>query len=183
MLEKTSKEGQAKNGKTKGRYKERHTGRTAGIAQKKIRIQPAGNRRSSGCHQTDDFQLGVRAGAPALDKAAELAGIYRISLDELAGNFQGSHETAKERKDLHILKKLTGKKCRLEYLDQTEAAIDDLLRNTQVRILDVNECWMRIEYERRREGTFRQKETVVKLVELSKITGAVLTVETEVENG
>lgn len=42
---------------------------------------------------------------------------------------------------------------------------------------------MRIEYERRREGTFRQKETVVKLVELSKITGAVLTVETEVENG
>ena len=29
-------------------------------------------------------------GAPALDKAAELAGIYRISLDELAGNFQGS---------------------------------------------------------------------------------------------
>ncbi len=28
-----------------------------------------------------------------------------------------------------------------------------------------------------------QKETVVKLVELSKITGAVLTVETEVENG
>lgn len=122
-------------------------------------------------------------GAPALDKAAELAGIYRISLDELAGNFQGSHETAKERKDLHILKKLTGKKCRLEYLDQTEAAIDDLLGNTQVRILDVNECWMRIEYERRREGTFRQKETVVKLVELSKITGAVLTVETEVENG
>ena len=53
----------------------------------------------------------------------------------------------------------------------------------RVRILDVNECWMRIEYERRREGTFRQKETVVKLVELSKITGAVLTVETEVENG
>lgn len=74
-------------------------------------------------------------GAPALDKAAELAGIYRISLDELAGNFQGSHETAKERKDLHILKKLMGKKCRLEYLDQTEAAIDDLLGNTQVRIL------------------------------------------------
>lgn len=91
MLEKTSKEGQAKNGKTKGRYKERHTGRTAGI--------------------------------------------------------------------------------------------DDLLGNTRVRILDVNECWMRIEYERRREGTFRQKETVVKLVELSKITGVVLTVETEVENG
>lgn len=122
-------------------------------------------------------------GAPTLDKAAELAGIYRISLDELAGNLQGSHETAKGRKDLHILKKLTGKKCRLEYLDQTEAATSDLLGNTQVRILDVNECWMRIEYERRREGTFRQKETVVKLVELSKITGAVLTVETEVENG
>ena len=27
-------------------------------------------------------------GAPTLDKAAELAGIYRISLDELAGNFK-----------------------------------------------------------------------------------------------
>lgn len=122
-------------------------------------------------------------GAPTLDKAAELAGIYRISLDELAGGAAERSGAQKKRKDLHILKKLTGKKCRLEYLDQTEAATSDLLGNTQVRILDVNECWMRIEYERRREGTFRQKETVVKLVELSKITGAVLTVETEVENG
>ena len=50
-----------------------------------------------------------------------------------------------------------GKKCRLEYLDQTEAAIDDLLGNTQVRILEVNDEWMRIEYERRREGTLRRK--------------------------
>ena len=122
-------------------------------------------------------------GAPTLDKAAELAGIYRISLDELAGGAAERSGTQKKTKDLHILKKLMGKKCRLEYLDQTEAAIDDLLGNTQVRILDVNECWMRIEYQRRREGTLRQKETVVKLVELSKITGAVLTVETEVENG
>ena len=45
-------------------------------------------------------------GAPALDKAAELAAIYQISLDELAG-------LADEREapgvDLHILKKLEGR--------------------------------------------------------------------------
>ena len=54
-------------------------------------------------------------GAPALDKAAELAAIYQISLDELAG-------LADEREapgvDLHILKKLEGRRCQLEFTEE-----------------------------------------------------------------
>ena len=52
-------------------------------------------------------------GAPTLDKAAELAGIYRISLDELAGGAADRSGAQKKTKDLHVLKKLMGKKCRL----------------------------------------------------------------------
>lgn len=120
-------------------------------------------------------------GAPALDKAAELARIYQISLDDLAGNTVEIHVSGKTAVDLHVLKKLTGRICRLEYADDTEAAVDELLGDTKVRILDVNENWIRIEYERRREGTFLQKETVVKLMDVSMIAGAALEAEVEEE--
>lgn len=118
-------------------------------------------------------------GAPTLDKAALLAEIYQISLDDLAGNTVEIHVAGKTAGDLHVLKKLTGKMCRLEYVDHTEAAVDELLGDTKVRILDVNENWIRIEYERRRSGTLRQKETVVKLLDASMIIGAVLEAEVE----
>lgn len=118
-------------------------------------------------------------GAPTLDKAALLAGIYQISLDDLVGNTVEIH-VAGNKKNLHVLKKLTGKICRLEYLDHTEAAVDDLLGDTKVRILDVNENWIRIEYERRRKGIHRQKETVIKLMDVSMIAGAVLEAEVEI---
>lgn len=41
----------------------------------------------------------------------------------------------------------------------------------EVKILDINEEWIQIEYERRKEGTAFQKEKVVKLVDLSLIAG------------
>jgi hypothetical protein len=52
-----------------------------------------------------------------------------------------------------------------------DEAASDLSGALEVRILDVNEEWIKIEYERRKEGTIFQKETVVKLVDLSLITG------------
>ena len=45
-------------------------------------------------------------GAPSLDKAVELAGIYHISLDDLAGNRVEIAAKEKKPKDLHILKNL-----------------------------------------------------------------------------
>ncbi|WP_418541125.1 helix-turn-helix domain-containing protein [Massilistercora timonensis] len=117
-------------------------------------------------------------GAPALDKAAELAAIYQISLDELAG-------LADEREapgvDLHILKKLEGRRCQLEFTEENtmDAMMDGLLDNANVRILEVGDRRVRIEYERRKEDAMFQKETVVREVEHSMIIGVSFAEEKE----
>ena len=117
-------------------------------------------------------------GAPALDKAAELAAIYQISLDELAG-------LADEREapgvDLHILKKLEGRRCQLEFTEENtmDAVMDGLLDNANVRILEVGDRWVRIEYERKKEDAMFQKETVVREVEHSMIIGVSFAEEKE----
>nr|WP_106789044.1 helix-turn-helix transcriptional regulator [Massilistercora timonensis] len=117
-------------------------------------------------------------GAPALDKAAELAAIYQISLDELAG-------LADEREapgvDLHILKKLEGRRCQLEFTEENtmDAVMDGLLDNANVRILEVGDRRVRIEYERRKEDAMFQKETVVREVEHSMIIGVSFAEERE----
>ncbi len=117
-------------------------------------------------------------GAPALDKAAELAAIYQISLDELAG-------LADEREapgvDLHILKKLEGRRCQLEFTEENtmDAVMDGLLDNANVRILEVGDRRVRIEYERRKEDAMFQKEMVVREVEHSMIIGVSFAEEKE----
>lgn len=128
-------------------------------------------------------------GAPALDKAAELAAIYRISLDELAG-LAGEREATGEDApkapavDLHILKKLEGRRCQLEFTEENtiDAVMDGLLNNANVRILEVGERRVRIEYERKKEDAMFQKETVVREVEHSMIIGASFVEENEKEN-
>ena len=117
-------------------------------------------------------------GAPALDKAAELAVIFEVSLDELAG-------LAGERKepgsDLHILKKLEGRRCQLEFAEENamDAVMDGLLDNANVRILEVGDRWVTIEYERTKEDAMFQKETVVRKVERAMIIGASFAEEKE----
>ena len=111
-------------------------------------------------------------GAPALDKACELARIYKISLDELVGNEVRNRVEKQKEKDIHVLKKLTGRTCILDCSDWYVLLLDgaeDASGNIRVRILDVNEAWMKIEYTRRKEGTIFQKETVQRVVDLSKI--------------
>ena len=117
-------------------------------------------------------------GAPALDKAAELAAIYQISLDELAGL---ADEREAPEEDLHILKKLEGRRCQLEFTEENtmDAVMDGLLDNANVRILEVGDRWVRIEYERKKEDAMFQKETVVREVEHSMIIGASFVEEKE----
>ncbi len=113
-------------------------------------------------------------GAPALDKACELARIYKISLDELVGNEVRNRVEKQKEKDIHVLKKLTGRTCILDCSDWDVLLLDgaeDASGNIRVRILEVNEAWMKIEYTRRKEGTIFQKETVQRVVDLSKIQG------------
>lgn len=112
-------------------------------------------------------------GAPALDKALELARIYNISLDDLAGNDVGVVTKEKKNRDNHVLKSLIGKTVRLECSDMDlllEAGFD-MGANGKVRLLDVNDEWLRIEYTRTKENSLFQKEKVINLIELSAVQG------------
>lgn len=114
-------------------------------------------------------------GAPALDKAYDLARIYKISLDDLIGNEVRSMAENQKEKDIHVLKKAIGRICILDCSDWDvllwDGTEEDASGNIRVKILDVNETWIKIEYTRRKEGTIFQKETVQRLVDLSKIHG------------
>src|SRR5699024_7846860 len=99
--------------------------------------------------------------------------IYKISLDELVGNeVRGVAEKQKE-KDIHVLKNLTGRICVLDCSDWDvvlwDGAAEDASGNIRVKILDVIEAWMKIEYTRRKERTILQRDTVHRLVDRSKI--------------
>ncbi len=117
-------------------------------------------------------------GAPSLDKAVELAGIYHISLDDLAGNRVEIAAKEKKPKDLHILKKFIGKKCSLECSD-LDLILETPSEANGITILDVNDEWIRIRYERSKEGAVFRKETVTKLADLSLITGVQVEVTEE----
>lgn len=108
-------------------------------------------------------------GAPALDKADELARLYRVSLDDLINDVEVMTATLSTGKDLHVLMSLKGRSCKLGFSDD---ALIIRLGNTIVRVLDVNEDWLRVEYRRMKALT--QKETVVQLIEVDAIESAVI---------
>lgn len=112
-------------------------------------------------------------GAPALDKALELAQIYKISLDDLAGNNVEIVAREKVKRDNHVLRGLIGKTVRLECsdFDLLLEAGTDLGNSGKVKVLDVNDEWIRIEYTRTKENSLFQKESVINLIEMSAIQG------------
>ena len=59
----------------------------------------------------------LNQGAPSIDKAKELADIYKISLDDLVGDEVEVVARKKREPDLHVLKKLVGKMVKLECSD------------------------------------------------------------------
>ena len=80
-----------------------------------------------------------------------------------------------KEKGIHVLKNLAGRICVLDCSDWDvvlwDGAAEDASGNIRVKILDVNEAWMKNEFTRKKEGTIFQKETVQRLVDLSKIQG------------
>lgn len=112
-------------------------------------------------------------GAPALDKALELAQIYKISLDDLAGNNVEIVAREKVKRDNHVLRGLIGKTVKLECsdFDLLLEAGTDLGNSGKVKVLDVNDEWIRIEYTRTKENSLFQKESVINLIEMSAIQG------------
>lgn len=119
-------------------------------------------------------------GSPALDKAAELAALYHISLDDLVGDHVGIVVRPK-RSGNWLLKNLEGKRVKISCKDK-EIAMQvgfDWGYSGIVKVLEVTDDWMRIEYTRTRENSLTKKETVIKLMEIGTFNGFEL-VEDEV---
>ncbi len=106
-------------------------------------------------------------GAPALDKAVELAKIYQISLDDLAGEQVEVVVKEKRESQARVLKCLVGKYVKIEASD---AALL-IEQQGKVKVLEVSEGWIRVEYTRLKEGSFTKKETVVKLIDINAVEG------------
>ena len=106
-------------------------------------------------------------GAPALDKAVELAKIYQISLDDLAGEQVEVVVKEKRESQARVLKRLVGKYVKIEASD---AALL-IEQQGKVKVLEVSKDWIRVEYTRLKEGSFTKKETVVKLIDINAVEG------------
>lgn len=112
-------------------------------------------------------------GAPALDKAAELAKIYQISLDDLAGDQIEVVAKGKQETDRRILQYLVGKYVKISFSDTDMLLEADFgwSSKSPVKVLEVTEEWIRVEYSRTRENSLLKKETVVKLIDINAVDG------------
>ena len=111
-------------------------------------------------------------GAPALDKAQELAELYQISLDDLTSDHVEIVTGRTKVPESRILKQLEGSVVRLSGSD--EDLFWDLSSGTggaKLRVLKVSGEWVRVEYVKPCENRLFQKETVVKLIDPRTIQG------------
>ena len=115
----------------------------------------------------------LNQGAPSLDKAVELAAIYGISLDDLAENSVQVIAKEKTAKNNVLLKQAEGRMARISIFDM-ERWVEmgfDFNYSDKVKITEVTDRWIKIEYSRTKENHLLKKETVVKLVDIDVING------------
>lgn len=112
-------------------------------------------------------------GAPTLEKAAELAAIFQMSLDDLVGNQVEVVIGERQRPSNRLLRQLEGKTIKLSCFDLElwmEEGFDCGFTN-KAKVLEVTDEWLRIEYARTKENHLVKKETVVKLFDINLIKG------------
>lgn len=85
-------------------------------------------------------------GAPSLDKAKLLAELYNVSLDDLVGN-DVQFVTKKQKEVSALLMNLIGKRCKLD-----DKGLQNITLPSEVRILSINEDWIKVSYERNKEN-------------------------------
>ncbi len=115
-----------------------------------------------------NWELGQ--GSPTLDRAAELARLYGVSLDDLANDEVDvvSSERKTARRDLHVIRSFVGKTATIELAD-------DECDLSEATVLDVSESWMRIEQSmpsRKLFGASKdERKRVVRLIDMADIVG------------
>lgn len=104
-------------------------------------------------------------GAPALDKAAALARLYHVTVDELANDaVEVSTSQASASKDLHALFSLVGATC---YIDCEDVEWQVSMANRKVVVVDVDEEWMRVRYAR--AGVLGRGDEVIRLIDVADL--------------
>lgn len=118
-----------------------------------------------------NWELGQ--GAPSLDKAIEIAEIYGISLDDLAESSVQVIAKEKKAKNSEFLRAVEGKTVRISIFDM-ERWMEmgfDCNYNDKVKVTEVSDRWVKIEYSRTKENHLIKKESVIKLVDIDIIEG------------
>ncbi len=120
-------------------------------------------------------------GAPALDKASELARLYGVSLDDLVADdvevvMADPDRASGEPRDLHVLKRLEGKRCRIcyRYTDDAISLVKSVSMPEIARVLNVGDEWMRVEHMLGggswfEGGFYFKKQTAVRLIDIDLI--------------
>lgn len=114
-----------------------------------------------------NWELGQ--GSPALDKAAELARLYGVTIDDLVSDEVDVVSTGRDRRvrDLHVLRAFIGKTALIAC-----AGDGGMLEDAEV--LDISDGWMRVActVKRSRLGSPKvERERVVRLIDIRDIEG------------
>lgn len=117
-------------------------------------------------------------GAPAIDKAKELAALYSISLEDLVSDNVAimAAPRVEESSASRVLQSLVGKTCRL-YPASSEALINHMNEfgdNRKFKILSVNSEWLRVEYAISK-GLFKS-EPAVSLID-TELIGSIVVID------
>ena len=112
-------------------------------------------------------------GSPALDKAAELARLYGVTLDDLvSGEVDVVSSGGRGRtRDIHVPRAFVGRTVTVAYAGDGSALLD-------AEVLDVSDDWLRVActVKHPRLGSLKvDEERVVRLIDLRDVDGIATT--------
>lgn len=137
--------------------------RRAGMSQQEVA-------RAIGVSRQTVSNWELAQGAPELDKAAELARLFGVTIDDLARDdveIMAARGPAAPR-DVHVLRALVGRTATVELSDQVLS---------DATILEVGEVWLRVSCEVKRAAFGRPKverARTVRLIDLGEVCAIVM---------
>lgn len=137
--------------------------RRAGMSQQEVA-------RAIGVSRQTVSNWELAQGSPALDKAAELARLFGVTIDDLARDdveIMATRGPAAPR-DVHVLRALVGRTATVELSDQVLS---------DATILEVGEVWLRVSCEVKRAAFGRPKverARTVRLIDLGEVCAIVM---------